>query len=328
MSNITILVGPPGSGKSTYANNLIYNDGDHGAATIRVSQDDQGKVGHMDMFKKALENNQDIIVDRMGFNKEQRDRYLVPAKAAGYRTKIVVFHAPLETCLARCNARENHPTIKNSNDASRAVNFFFSNYERVSDDEAMIVERLGWVGDDGESVVVCDLDGTLCNIEHRRHFVRPSEDLDVQETTVLGPVVLPVPKKKFKKNWPAFFAGIKDDTVNNPCAKLLKAMAWSGYGIVYCSGRGDNERKATVEWLSKHKLDWFVMPLGNEGYKAPLYMRGRHDSRRDDIVKEIILDFEILTKYTPVFMIDDRDQVVAMWRKRGFTCLQIDYGNF
>lgn len=57
-------------------------------------------------------------------------------------------------------------------------------------------------------------------------------------------------------------------------------------------------------------------------------MRPRNDYRRDDIVKEIILDFEILTRYTPIFMIDDRTQVVEMWRRRGFVCLQCAKGNF
>lgn len=304
---ITLLVGPPGAGKSTIANNML-NDGDNGAATVRISQDEQGKVGHFENFQMAIQMQKDIIIDRMGFDKNQRNRYLEPARKAGYATRIIVVHCPLDTCLERCNKRENHPTIQDSKSASQAVNFFFSHYERVEDNEADEVRRLGWVENDAPNVVVCDLDGTLCNVEHRRHFVR-----DIPEGQ--------------KKNWAAFFAGIKDDTVNNACEALLRAMAWSNYQIVYCSGRGDNERKATIEWLGRHDLACFDSEQEFLGI-APLYMRNRQDQRRDDIVKEIILDFEILTRYKPVFMIDDRDQVVAMWRRRGYTCLQIDYGDF
>jgi len=69
---ITLLVGPPGSGKSTIALDRINNDGDHGLATVRVSQDDQGKPGHMEVFENALLNKQNIIVDRMNFDKIKR----------------------------------------------------------------------------------------------------------------------------------------------------------------------------------------------------------------------------------------------------------------
>lgn len=307
MPTITLMVGPPGSGKSTWSHSYVAFKAGHGQEAVRVSQDDQGKEDHMTLFNESLAKGLNIVVDRMNFDKNQRNRYLEPARKAGYATRIVITHCPLATCLERCNARENHPTIKDSKTASQAVNFFFKSYERVSDDEADEVFRLGWIGNDAPKAVICDLDGTLCNVEHRRHFVRPPEGQ--------------------KKNWPAFFAGIKDDTVNKACEELLTAMAWSGYKIVYCSGRSDNERKATVEWLNTHKLDKFEAEASYLG-PSPLYMRGRSDSRRDDVVKEIILDFEILTRFKPAFMIDDRDQVVAMWRRRGFTCLQIDYGDF
>lgn len=318
-ATITLLVGPPGSGKSTYAHDQIYNGGDHGAATVRVSQDDQGKPGHMEVFERALHFKQDIIIDRMNFDKNQRNRYLEPARKAGYATRIIVVHCPLDTCLERCNKRENHPTIKDSKAASQAVNFFFSHYERVENEEADEVIRKGWAGDDAPSAIVCDLDGTLCNVEHRRHFVRDTRPMNELTGCDLNTGELYPP---FKKNWPAFFAGIKDDTLNQWCADILRNMAKSGHTPVYCSGRGDNERKATEAWLEKHGLDII------DGAAVPLFMRNRQDSRRDDVVKEIILDFEILTRYKPFFMIDDRDQVVAMWRKRGYTCLQCDYGDF
>ena len=57
-------------------------------------------------------------------------------------------------------------------------------------------------------------------------------------------------------------------------------------------------------------------------------MRDRHDSRMDAIVKEILLDFEILTRYEIFFCLDDRDQVVKMLRSRGQTVLQVAEGDF
>jgi hypothetical protein len=89
------------------------------------------------------------------------------------------------------------------------------------------------------------------------------------------------------------------------------------FDAVYCSGRGNEYRMATSNWLNENGLG-----------SSNLFMRYTGDYRRDDIVKEILLDFEILTRYTPYFFIDDRQQVVDMWRKRGYTCLQCAKGDF
>jgi hypothetical protein len=275
---------------------------------VYVNQDSQGKLGHMCTFADALGEGKDIIVDRMNFNKVQRLGYLEQAKKKGYETEIHVFHENYHTCLSRALARKDHETITDEKGARGAIGFFFKNYERVEDHEATTVYRHYPEGEK-PSAIICDLDGTLADCTHRRHHVR-------------------VPEGK-KKNWPAFFAGIKDDVVNKWCADILKAMAQQGHRIVYCSGRSENERRSTVEWLQRHRLDTFPQDdLIRVRHYTELYMRMAGDSRQDSIVKEILLDFEILTRYTPFFIIDDRQQVVDMWRKRGFICLQCDYGDF
>ena len=45
-------------------------------------------------------------------------------------------------------------------------------------------------------------------------------------------------------------------------------------------------------------------------------MRRRNDFRQDNIIKEVILDFELLTRYNIEFCLDDRNQVVKMFRDR------------
>jgi predicted kinase len=305
MKKLIMLVGPPGSGKSTWAKDQIANGGDLGNECVYVNQDRDGKFQHRENFREALRLGKDIILDRMNFNKVQRSEYLEQARTLGYEIDIHVFHVPYAECLKRASARTDHETIKDSESAEKAIRFFFKSYERVEDWEADKVVRHYMEGEKPKSII-CDLDGTLCNVDHRRHHVRTEGK---------------------KKNWMAFMDGIKDDTVNEWCADLLNRFS-QDYKIVYCSGRSEDQRQATVDWLNKNGLKYLVHAHDGESMSTELYMRMAGDSRQDNIVKEILLDFEILTRWTPYFVIDDRDQVVRMWRKRGFVCLQCDEGNF
>lgn len=289
---IIILVGSPGSGKSTVSNTYGH---------IRINQDEQGKDGHLTVFKTALEGHHDILIDRMNFSKEQRERYLKPAREAGYKTKIIVLHENYDTCLERMKKRENHPTIKDEATAKKVLNFFFSKYERVEDSEADEIKRI-WPEGNKPLAIICDLDGTLCNIEHRLKFVHPESGQ--------------------KKNWMAFQENLVNDTINDWCAEIITHLGYDCDGdpinkIVLCSGRTNNYRTLTKNWLKENNMQY-----------NNLFMRYNGDYRQDYIAKEILLDFEILTRYTPYFFIDDRQQVVDLWRKRGYVCLQCAPGNF
>lgn len=300
MPKVIILVGPPGSGKSTLAKKYA----DQGYAYI--NQDSQGKEDHFHIFNDALSSNRNIVVDRMNFNHQQRNRYLLP-KQEGYIYEIHILHESYKTCMNRCLNRINHETIKNEMDAKKALNFFFKNYERPEDYEADLVVS-HYPNNNKPSAIICDLDGTLCNIDPRLHHVRQDE--------------------RRKNNWTMFFAGIKDDKINGWCAKLLQKH-WPENKIILCSGRGEEYRVSTVTWLEARGISTtFEFASDNKLFIYELYMRMAGDMRKDSIVKEILLDFEILTRYTPMLVIDDRKQVVDMWRRRGLVCLQCAEGDF
>ena len=166
-----------------------------------------------------------------------------------------------------------------------------------------------------KATIICDLDGTLCNIEHRLHHVQRDDG-----------------KLQRKPDWDAFFAEVSGDELVQPVMQLLEQMThYNGlrYEIIFCTGRPERTRADTEEWLADNRFrrDIGKAPYPNYTYYNGLYMRKDGDYRRDDIVKQEILDAHI-NKDSVLFVLDDRQSVVDMWRRNGMTCFQVAKGDF
>ena len=117
------------------------------------------------------------------------------------------------------------------------------------------------------------------------------------------------------------YGKVGGDKPNIPIIKLVQALRWDcGYGVIFVSGREDSCRDITVEWLYNNFMqdDWFAYEL---------YMRKTGDWRKDSIIKREIYDAYLADKEI-AFVLEDRNQVVQMWRELGLTCLQVADGNF
>lgn len=146
-----------------------------------------------------------------------------------------------------------------------------------------------------KKVVIFDIDGTLADIRHRRHHVTGEFP-----------------------DWNTFNAEMGDDTPNAAVVDLYQTLWASGrYVIVLTSGRFEQSRKITETWLT-----WNEIPFGK------IYMRANKDNRADYLVKKEFLDDIRSNGAEVAFVVDDRKQVVDMWRANGLTCLQCDTGDF
>lgn len=139
--------------------------------------------------------------------------------------------------------------------------------------------------------IICDLDGTLADIEHRRHYVA-----------------------RQPKNWPAFFKACTDDAPVHPVAETVRTLADAGHRVEIWSGRSDEVRAQTEAWLKK---------IGLGG--LPLKMRAEGDYTPDDQLKE---EWLLAEASPPDLVFDDRNKVVAMWRRHGLVCAQVAPGDF
>lgn len=113
---------------------------------------------------------------------------------------------------------------------------------------------------------------------------------------------------------------VHEDRPNLPVIAAVEAMHAAGYAVVFCSGRTEDARLATATWLRQH--------LPSVGVHAVLHMRPSGDMRKDAVVKAEIFDKEIRHNYDVRFVLDDRQQVVDMWREVGLTVFQVAPGNF
>lgn len=150
-----------------------------------------------------------------------------------------------------------------------------------------------------KNIILCDIDGTVADLSHRLHHVRPPEGQ--------------------RKNWAAFHAGVAEDAPHEDVRTILWCLhaASNDAEVVYVSGRNEVSRQATKAWLRQHNF-----PQGD------LHMRADGDFRSDDIIKEEILDGLGLTPEQVLCVLDDRQRVVDMWRRRGFRVLQVAPGDF
>jgi predicted secreted acid phosphatase len=143
-----------------------------------------------------------------------------------------------------------------------------------------------------EKIVVFDIDGTIADISERIHHV-----------------------KNKPKNWTAFFAGMAQDKAIDSMVELCNILYSSGVRIILCSGRNEQHRKETVDWLARQGVNYHELILRADG-----------DMRSDVIAKREMLAG--IDKDKILFVVEDRSRVVEMWRSEGLVCLQCAPGEF
>ncbi len=87
--------------------------------------------------------------------------------------------------------------------------------------------------------------------------------------------------------------------------------------IIIMSGRTDDGKAKTESWLREYGIKY-----------QHIYMRATGDMRKDSIIKQELYQTHVRDKYNILFILDDRQQVVDMWRGLGLTVFQVAEGNF
>lgn len=288
MPELRVLIGLPASGKTTYANDLTATN----ANWARISWDDARKERGMN--PQRLNRQQEDEMQKASF---LRAEFLAHQ---GFNVVVDNTNLNLNTCnkwrtLAQRIGMTYHQVIMGvspsaciARDAKREGN---AQVGRA------VIERMALFADmiqfNANKYVIVDMDGTIADCSHRIHHVTNGNH-----------------------NWDAFESMSMDDVPRQPIIDLVKLFKVNGYEILIVSGRQIGRAgKNTVKWLEKHCVP----------YKY-IFMRQTGDNRPDNIVKQEILDK--LPKDRIGYVLDDRNQVVKMWRDNGLTCLQVNDGDF
>lgn len=146
-----------------------------------------------------------------------------------------------------------------------------------------------------KKAIIVDLDGTLCNIDHRMPLF-------------------------YEKKWDMFHRSLSNDIPNQWCVELIRAMSQT-CAIIYLTARPDQFKTKTENWIMDHVQEKYIQG-------THLYMRHENDNRPDHIIKEEVYKRYIAPHYDVLFCVDDRQHVVDHWRSLKLTCLQCAPGNY
>ncbi len=299
--NILILVGAPGSGKSTFAKYFMRTEENW----ARVSRDDframqfEGTRASEDTevmittaieacIKAYLARNISVLIDATHCRKDYINEYIKKYNSLA-NISFKVFDVSYEELLQRCATREaatgKHIPLK-------VIEQFVSQLKHlktVFDFAPLACQELKFepMAEDTTkpSVFLCDLDGTIAHANGRSMY----DPID---------------------------ADIMNDTPIVPAIKVLQSLSVH-YKVIFVSGRKEDSYSATKKWLEQHVFEKIDGDM--------LLMRKSNDSRRDSIVKTEILKEQILPKYNVVGVFDDRLQVIReCWNAQGIFCFNVN----
>lgn len=301
MRKVILLKGLPASGKTTWAKEqLDKNSGTYKRVNkddLRLMLDNSHWTGHNEDFVLQLRDM--IIVEALNDGKsvivddtnfEERHEARIKELIHGYNTsKMATVQFEVKFFNVPIDECIERDRFRQNPVGEKIIRDMYNKYLRKED----VIPKIAH-DPTLPDAIICDLDGTLALPNGRNPY---------DASTCM------------------------DDLLNEPIARILGMASFASNEddkgikpkkIILVSGREDKYRQETGNWLAAKEIEF-----------ESLFMRKTGDWRKDSVIKKEIYEKEIRGKYNVLFVLDDRNAVVSMWRRElGFTCLQVAVGDF
>lgn len=147
------------------------------------------------------------------------------------------------------------------------------------------------------NAIIVDIDGTISNYGHRKHYLESMQ------------------QDRHDDKRPEYDVFNRAAVHDEPIREIISIVHWAQHvdtKIILMTGRSDKYRDITTEWLTLHQVRY-----------DHLFMRKQGDYSSDAAAKRELYMSHIAGKYNVLFVLEDRDKVVDMWRALGLRCLQV-----
>jgi predicted kinase len=323
MKTIYVMRGLPGSGKSTRARNIVEKTG-----AVRVCRDDLREMfygqenSNIKAFKadKKLENiitslttlvvreslskGLHVVIDECNLNKKSVDNWINIAKEFK-NTKVEIedfTDTPIDICIKRDVNRNKsvgvevivNMAMKYNLLGNKYNNYFFGNKYEPGDFN-------------GKKVLICDLDGTLFNCNHRLHYIKPEDKIPYGSTSTNV-----YQFKRGKKDWKKFHrSSVYDGIINETRDFIIKTLQETpDIKLIFLTGRPEAYLTISVDKL----LEFGIIEF------ETIIMRENNDYRSSVEYKKSIIDLYFSDCELVIYIDDDINVINAL--KKG------NYKNF
>ena len=284
MSKVIILRGLPASGKTTFAKQYLKDN----TNAIRTNKDELRLMLYDGVWSK----------DKEWTVVHVRDFIIEQAMADGH--DVIVDDTNLDP------KHENHIrelVLDYTNKHNKTVEFEIKDFTDVPLDVCIARDKAR-PNPVGEKVI----------LKLYEQFLKPAIKLSEPDTKLPFAILSDLDNTLADLNGrdPYNATTCENDKLNTGIADILRNFKNKGDIILLVSGRDEQWRQQTENWLHVNKIPFDL-----------LYMRKEKDARNDAIIKKEIWDNCIKDKYNIRFVLDDRLRVCRLWHSLGLLLLRV-----